>query len=81
MDRERLSFLEGMMFVGSNCDNVGHDEDNAIVGYDFKGMVAKVCPRPWCMEVIEYIAVDDLTREEFDELIAVIDEVSHNRDE
>jgi len=80
-DHERLSFTDGMMFAGSNCDNIGHDEEDAIIGYDFKGMVAKVCPRPWCMEVIQYIAVDDLSGEEFDELMMVIEGVSQDRDE
>lgn len=75
---ESLNFSNGMMFQNSNCDNVdiGHDKENAFLVYDFKGLVSKVCPRPWCMEPFEVIPVDDLTREQFDELMKVIQEVS-----
>lgn len=83
MDRTEISFNEGIMFFGSNCLNegVGHDEENAIIGYDFNGTVAKICPRPWCMEVINTVAVDDLSRAEFDELTMAIQGASEYEDE
>ncbi len=83
MDREPISFMEGVMFTGSNCGNegVGHDLENAIIAYDFKGQIARICARPWCLQVIDTIAVDDLTREEFDELTELIQGVSEYEDE
>lgn len=80
---EPISFTDGMVFAGSNCniDGIGHDTNNPIIGYDFKGTVAKICPRPWCMEIMDEVAVDDLSREEFDELRMVIKGVSEYRDE
>ncbi len=79
-NRKELNFENGIMFKGSNCeiDGIGHDIENAVIAYDFMGTVLHVCPRPWCMEVIDVVRVDDLTRKEYDELMNTIEYLSNH---
>ena len=75
-DHDPFDFSEGIMLIGSACDQVGHDTENAIVAYDFRGSVARICTRPWCGMAFEVVALDDLAPEEYDELMAAINEIS-----
>ncbi len=78
-DRREIRFDNGIMFKGSNCeiDGIGHDEENAMVAYDFMGTIIHVCPRPWCNEIIGVTRVDDLSRDEYDELMNTIRSLSN----
>jgi len=71
---ENISFKNGVMFSQNPCDipGIGHDLENLMTGYDLQGTVAKICPRPFCQEIIYHVAVDDLSRESFDELQEVL---------
>lgn len=77
-EHESLKFSEGIMISGSNCeiDGIGHAETNVILAYDFKGTIARICPRPWCREVINTVAVDDLTSTEYDDFMALLHSLS-----
>jgi len=77
-EHQSLKFSDGIMISGSNCDieGIGHSKTNIILAYDFKGTVACICSRPWCHEVINTIAVDDLTSTEYDELMSLLHSLS-----
>ena len=66
MSHDSFTFESGLLFNGSPCDSVGHDFENALPAYDFKGTLMKICPRPACQQVIQVTRVDDLDSEEWE---------------
>lgn len=68
------SFNNGVMFTQTPCQiaGIGHDLDNLMTGYDLQGTIAFICPRPFCLEIVSTMAVDDLPPDKFDELQALL---------
>lgn len=72
MSHDSFTFESGLLFNGSPCDSVGHDLENALPAYDFKGTLMKICPRPVCQQVIQVTHIDDLDAEEWEALQEII---------
>jgi len=70
--------FDNLMFSQTDCDELGlgHDVENAFLGYDFKGTLVRFCPRPWCGQPFEYVQLDDLEKDEWDNLMEIIRNMS-----
>jgi len=76
--RDKIDFSHGMSFPVSPCEvpEIGHSATHPEISYDFKGVVSFICSRPFCDHTFKTVYVDDLDRDEYDQLAEVLKRIT-----